>query len=102
MGSRNATLRTDSILPSFRGVYLERFLRLVESIDDQDAIAQREAICRELGWCRGLPHENLSHLKYEALLMVLSDLMGQGWRTRFRQRSIFLCALTTLGESTCT
>ncbi len=90
MGSRNATLRTDSILPSFRGVYLEQFLRLVESIDDQDAIAQREAICRELGWCRGLPHENLSHLKYEALLMVLSDLMGQGWRTRFRQRSIFL------------
>ena len=90
MGSRNATLRTDSVLPSFRGVYLERFLRLVESIDDQDAIAQREAICRELGWCRGLPHENLSHLKYEALLMVLSDLMGQGWRTRFRQRSIFL------------
>ena len=33
---------------------------------------------------------NLNHLKYETLLLVLSDLMGQGWRTRFRQRSIFL------------
>ncbi len=90
MGSRNATLRTDSILPSFRGIYLERFLRLVESIDALKPNGQREVVCRELDWCHSLPHETIDRLKYQAMLMVLSDLMGQGWQTQFRQRSIFL------------
>ena len=51
MGNRNATIRTDSILPSFRGIYLERFLRLVESIDALKVAQQREAVGRELEWC---------------------------------------------------
>ncbi len=50
MGKRNTTIRTDSILPTFRGVYLERFLRLVEAIDASDAKGQREAVGRELAW----------------------------------------------------
>jgi hypothetical protein len=32
----------------------------------------------------------IGRLKYKAMLMVLFDLMDQGWQTRFRQRSIFL------------
>jgi hypothetical protein len=90
MGNRNTTIRTDSILPSFRGIYLERFLRLVESIDALKAAEQREAVARELGWCLSLHHDTIDRLKYRAMLMVLLDLMGQGWQIRFRQRSIFL------------
>ncbi len=90
MGSRNTTLRTDSILPSFRGVYLERFLRLVEAMDSSAPTGQRDSVLRELAWCRSVKHETVDRLKYQAMLMVLSDLIGQGWQTRFRQRSIFL------------
>jgi hypothetical protein len=90
MGSRSETIRTESILPTFRGVFLERFLRLVESIDKNTPLEQREAICLELEWCRARQQETQDRLKYQALLLVLRDLMGQGWQTRFRQRSIFL------------
>lgn len=90
MGSRNTSIRTDSIKPSFRGVYLERFLRLVEAIDAKDAKGQRAAVVEELAWCNGLTHEGLDRLKYRAILMVLSDVMGQGWRTQYRRCSIFL------------
>src|SRR5687768_13922602 len=90
MGNRNTTIRTDSIVPTFRGVYLERFLRLVEAIDANGAKGQREAVGRELAWCNGVSHEGLDRLKYRAILMVLSDVMGQGWRTQYRRHSIFL------------
>lgn len=90
MGDRNSTIRTDSVLPTFRGVYLDRFLKLVESIDAQDAKGQRQAIRDELDWCNALRNDGIDRLKYSATLMVLRDVIGQGWRTQFRQRSIFL------------
>ncbi len=90
MSERNSTIRTDTVLPTFRGVYLDRFLRLIEAIDAKDAKAQREAIRDELVWCDGLRHGGSDRLKYRAMLMVLSDVIGQGWRTQYRQRSIFL------------
>jgi hypothetical protein len=90
MGDRNTSIRTNSILPTFRGVYLERFLRLVESIDANDAKGQREAVSRELVWCNALTHDGHDRLKYRAILMVLRDVMGQGWRTQYRRHSIFL------------
>ena len=40
---RNESLRTDSIRPTFRGGYLERFLHLVEDIDQLSSIRQRDA-----------------------------------------------------------
>ncbi len=91
MGSRNATLRTDSILPTFRGVYLERFLRLIEAIDGMEAIDQRQSVCGELKWLSSRRDETLDRLKYRGMMLVLRDLLGQGWVTRFRQRSLFLC-----------
>jgi hypothetical protein len=90
MGDRNVTIRTSSVVPTFRGVYLERFLRLAETIDAKDAKGQREAVRTELAWCSVLPQDSLDRLKYQAMLMVLSDVLGQGWRTQFRQRRIFL------------
>lgn len=90
MRNRTTTIRTDSITPTFRGVYLERFLRLIESAEGLDAMQQRDAVDRELAWCRGLAHEGLDRLKYQAMLLVLRDLLGQGWRTQYRQRSIYL------------
>src|SRR5262245_13540383 len=85
-----APLRTESIIPVFRGVYLQRFLRLIEAIDREDALGQREAVHEELTWCDCLTHNTTDRLRYRATLMVLRDVMGQGWRTRYRQRSIFL------------
>jgi hypothetical protein len=90
MSDRNTTIRTDTILPTFRGVYLDRFLRLIESIDDLDAKGQREAIRSELEWCSGLRNGGMDRQKYRGTLMVLRDVVGQGWRTQYRQRSIFL------------
>ena len=88
--SKREPLRGGSIVPSFRGGYLERFLYLVEGIDELGSSRQREAIERELQWCRSRSGETLDHLRYRATLMVLRDLLGQGWRIRFRQKSIFL------------
>ena len=90
MRKRVATIRTDSITPTFRGIYVERFFQLIESIEGRDARQQRDAVCRELEWCNGLTHEGLDRLKYNAMLLVLRDLMGQGWQTRYRQRTIYL------------
>jgi hypothetical protein len=87
---RNESLRTDSIRPTFRGVFLERFLHLVECVDALPPLRQREAVCRELDWVRGRTGGGDGRLKYGAMLMVLRDLLGQGWRLLFRQRSIFL------------
>ena len=88
--TRTTTIRTDSITPTFRGVYLERFLRLIESIEALDPRRQRDSVCRELTWCDGLTYEGLDRLKYRAMLLILRDLMGQGWQTRYRQRTIYL------------
>ena len=90
MSDRNATIRTDTVLPTFRGVYLGRFLRLIESIDDLDARKQREAVRAELVWCEALCNGGFDRQKYLGLLMVLRDVLGQGWRTQYRQRSIYL------------
>lgn len=87
---RTEPLRAGSVVPSFRGTYLERFLYLVEGIDDLSSLRQREAIQRELAWCRSRSADSLDQLRYQATLMVLSDLAGQGWRVQYRQRSVFL------------
>lgn len=89
MRTRTTTIRTDSITPTFRGVYLERFLRLIESIEGFDAQHQRAAVNDELIWCNGLTHDGIDRLKYRSMLLVLRDLMGQGWQTRYRQRTIY-------------
>lgn len=90
MSDRNTTIRTGTILPTFRGVYLDRFLRLVESIDEMPAQKQREVVRGELAWCEALRNEAIDRQKYRAMLMVLRDVLGQGWRTQYRQRSIYL------------
>jgi len=90
MSERNATIRKDTVLPTFRGVYLDRFLRLIEAIDDLDARKQREAVRVELAWCEALCNGGIDRQKYLAMLMVLRDVLGQGWRTQYRQRSIHL------------
>lgn len=90
MNDRISTIRTDTVLPTFRGVYLDRFLRLIESIDNLDAKGQRETIRSELEWCNGLRNGGIDRQKYCGMLMVLRDVIGQGWRTQYRQRSIFL------------
>ncbi len=90
MRKRVATIRTDSITPTFRGIYVERFFHLIESIEGGDGRQQRDAACRELEWCNGLTHEGLDRIKYTAMLLVLRDLMGHGWQTRYRQRRIYL------------
>jgi hypothetical protein len=87
---RNETLRTDSILPTFRGIYLERFLHLVEGLDSLSPMRQRDAILGELAWCAARTSGTVDALKYRAMLTVLRDLLGQEWRVLFRQRSIFL------------
>ena len=87
---RNESLRTDSIRPTFRGGFLERFLHLVEDIDQLSAIRQRDAVLRELCWADTQASGGIDRLKYTATLAVLRDLLGQGWRVQFRQRSIFL------------
>lgn len=87
---RTEPLRAGSVVPSFRGTYLERFLHLVEGIDDLSSLRQREAIQRELEWCRSRSADSLDQLRYQATLMVLNDLAGQGWRVQYRQRSVFL------------
>ena len=87
---RTEPLRAGSVVPSFRGAYLERFLFLVEGIDDLSSLRQREAIQRELEWCRSRSSDSLDQRRYQATLMVLSDLAGQGWRVQYRQRSVFL------------
>jgi len=83
-------LRSGSVVPSFRGVYLERFLCLVEGIDELGVRRQREVIHRELHWCQSRGGDSLDHLRYRATLMVLNDLVGLGWRVQYRQRSVFL------------
>ena len=90
MSDRNATIRNDTVLPTFRGVYLDRFLRLIEAIDALDAVQQREAVRHELAWCDGLSNGGIDRQKYIGLLMVLRDVLGQGWRTQYRHRSIYL------------
>lgn len=90
MGQRTTSIRTDSIQPTFRGIFLERFLLLIERIDGLDAGAQRKAVCEELVWCAGMPHRTLDQLSYRGMLLVLRDLIGQGWTVRYRQRSIYL------------
>jgi len=44
----------------------------------------------ELAWCDALRIEGIDRLKYRAMLLVLRDLMGQGWHTQYRQRTIYL------------
>jgi hypothetical protein len=90
MRTKTTTIRTDSITPTFRGIYVERFFQLIQSIEGSDAQLQRNAVSRELAWCDGLTHEGLDRFKYRAMLLVLRDLMGQGWQTRYRQRTIYL------------
>ena len=90
MNDRNSTIRTDTVLPTFRGVYLDRFLKMVESIDTKDAKGQRQAVRDELEWCDSLRSGGVDRSKYRAMLMVLRDVIGQGWRTQYRHRSIFL------------
>ena len=88
--SRSESLRGGSVVASFRGAFLERFLYLVEGIDELTSSRQREAVQRELDWCNNRRSETLDCLRYQATLMVLRDLLGQGWRIRYRQRSVFL------------
>lgn len=90
MAVRNSNARTDSITPTFRGIYLDRFLRLVEGMDGEPARTQRIAVQTELGWCNSQTNGGVDRCKYRATLMVLSDLLGQGWQSQFRQRRIFL------------
>jgi hypothetical protein len=86
---RNESLKTESIRPTFRGAYLERFLRLAEEIDPLTPLRQREAVLQELAWARPRP-AGTDQLKYRTFLLVLRDLLAQGWRLLYRQRSIFL------------
>ncbi len=69
---------------------LERFLVMIEGIDDLSSGRQREAVQRELEWSSERPGDTLDQMRYRATLMVLRDLLGQGWQTQYRQRSIFL------------
>src|SRR5690348_15643607 len=86
---RNESLKTETVRPTFRGAYLERFLRLAEEIDPLAPLRQREAVLEELAWARGRP-TGTDQLKYRAFLLVLRDLLGQGWQVQYRQRSIFI------------
>jgi hypothetical protein len=54
---------------------------------------QRDAILGELAWCSALSHEGIDRLKYRAMLLVLRDLMGQGWHTQYRPRN---CCRTSM------
>jgi hypothetical protein len=90
MAAIDSTVRTDTITPTFRGIYLERFLGLIGSIDGKDPKAQRVAIQQELIWADAHASSSLDGLKYRATLMVLCDVTGQGWRTQYRQRQVFL------------
>jgi Domain of unknown function (DUF4338) len=87
---RSESLKAATIVPSFRGIYLERFLHLVEGLNDFGFKRQREAIKEELAWSVARGSESLDQLRYKATLMVMNDLVGQGWRVQYRQRSIFL------------
>jgi Domain of unknown function (DUF4338) len=88
--ARVEPLRGGSVVPSFRGIYLERFLYLIEGIDDLTNVRQREAFVRELEWCGLQVAETLDRHRYRATLMVLRDLTGQGWRVQYRYKSVFL------------
>ena len=88
--SRQEPLRGGSIIPSFRGTFLERFFFMVEGIDELTSVRQRDAVKRELEWCSTRVADTLDYLRYCATLMVLRDLLGQGWRIQYRQKSIFL------------
>lgn len=88
--SRSEPLRAGTVVPSFRGMLLERFLVMIEGIDDLSSGRQREAVLRELEWCSDRPTDTLDHMRHRATLMVLRDLLGQGWQIQYRQRSIFL------------
>jgi hypothetical protein len=90
MRNRTSTLRTDTISPTFRGLCLERFIALIESAEGLPALAQRELVLRELKWCESRPTDTVDFLKYRAILFVLRDLLGQGWETRYKHRSIYL------------
>jgi Domain of unknown function (DUF4338) len=88
--ARVEPLKGGSVVPSFRGIFLERFLYLIEGIDDLTSSRQREAIVRELEWCGLQVAETLDRHRYRATLMVLRDLTGQGWRVQYRYKSVFL------------
>ena len=88
--ARVEPLKGGSVVPSFRGIFLERFLYLIEGIDDLTSSRQREAFGRELEWCGRQVAETLDRHRYRATLMVLRDLTGQGWRVQYRYKSVFL------------
>lgn len=83
-------LRAGTVVPTFRGIYLERFLHLAEGISELGSLRQRDAVMRELGWCDERPAQTLDQQRYRGMLLVLRDLLAQGWRLRYAQRSIFL------------
>lgn len=88
--SKPEPLRGASVVPSFRGTYLERFLHLIDGIDRLTSQRQRAAVMEELEWCNSRTSDTLDHDKYVATLMVLRDLLRQGWQIQFRHKSIFL------------
>jgi hypothetical protein len=88
--SRIEPLKGTSVIPSFRGAYLERFLHLIEGIDGLTSSRQRLAVLQELDWSGTRNSETLDHLRYRATLMVLRDLLRQGWQIQYRHKSIFL------------
>jgi hypothetical protein len=75
--SRIEPLKGTSVIPSFRGAYLERFLHLIEGIDGLTSSRQRLAVLQELDWSGTRKSETLDHLRYKATLMVLRDLLRQ-------------------------
>lgn len=83
-------LRTGSLVPTFRGMYLERFMFMIEGLSQLSSVRQRDAVMRELDWCAQRDVESLDFLRYKATLAVLKDLLGQGWRVLYRHQSIFL------------
>ena len=88
--SKPEPLRGASVVPSFRGAYLERFLHLIDGINGLTSQRQRAAVMEELDWCSSRNSDTLDHGKYVATLMVLRDLLRQGWQIQFRHKSIFL------------
>ena len=75
---------------NFRGAYLERCLHLIDGVNGLTRQRQRAAVMEKSDWCSSRNSDTLDHEKYVATLMVLRDLLRQGWQIQFRHKSIFL------------
>jgi hypothetical protein len=62
---------------------LERFFHLIQAVEAQNAYGQRDAVSVELAWCDARTDQGIDRMKYRAILLVLRDLMGQGWQGEY-------------------